>query len=68
MRQYYAKTVHNELLNDLSFVISDIRDAYFVKKKYFRTIFSVTATEVKYILLCSVNVRSHKYPKCGLRI
>ena len=32
MRQYYAKTVHPELLNDLSFVISDIRDAYFVKK------------------------------------
>ena len=33
MRKYYAKTVHPELLNDLSFVISDIRDAYFVKKK-----------------------------------
>jgi len=24
MRKYYAKTVHPELLNDLSFVISDI--------------------------------------------
>jgi len=33
MRQYCTKTVHPELLNDLSFVISDIRDAYFVKKK-----------------------------------
>jgi len=68
MRQYYAKTVHPELLNDLSLVISDLRDAYFVKKKYFRTIFSVTATKLKYILPCSVNVRSHKYPKCGLHI
>ena len=38
------------------------------EKKYFRTIFSVTATKLKYILTCSVNVRSHKYPKCGLRI
>ena len=57
-----------ELLNDLSFVISDIRDADFAKKIYFRTIFSVTATKLKYILTCSVNVRSHKYPKCGLRI
>jgi len=53
--------------NDLSFVISDLRDAYFVKK-YFRTIFIVTATKLKYILPCSVNVRSHKYPKIGLRI
>ena len=67
MRQYYAKTVHTELLNDLSFVISDIRDAYFVKK-YFRKFFSVTATKLKYILQCCVNVRSHKYPKIGLRI
>ena len=32
MRQYYAKTVHSELLNDLSLVISDLRDDYFVKK------------------------------------
>jgi len=32
MRQYNAKIVHPELLNDLSFVISDIRDSYFVKK------------------------------------
>jgi len=32
MRKYYAKTVHPGLLNDLSFVISDIRDAYFLKK------------------------------------
>ena len=31
MRQYYTKTVHPELLNDLSFAISDKRDAYFVK-------------------------------------
>jgi len=38
------------------------------EKKYFRTIFSVTATKLKYILPCPVNVRSHKYPKCGLRI
>jgi len=38
------------------------------KKNFFRTIFSVTATKLKYILPCSVNVRSHKYPKCGLRI
>jgi len=68
MWQYNAKTVHPELLNDLSFVISDIRDSYFVKKKYFRTIIKATATKLKYILQCSVNVRSHKYPKCGLRI
>ena len=33
MRQYNAKTVHPEILNDLSSVISDIRDSYFVKKK-----------------------------------
>jgi len=32
MQKYYAKTVHPELLYDLSFVISDIRDAYFIKK------------------------------------
>ena len=32
MRQYYAKTVQPELLNYLSFVISDLRDAYIVKK------------------------------------
>ena len=44
MRQYYAETVHPELLNDLIFVISEARDAYFVKKIYFRTIFSVIAT------------------------
>ena len=67
MRQYYAKTVHTELLNDLSFVISDLSDACFVKKKP-RTIFSGTDTKLKYILPCPVNVRSHKYPKCGLRI
>jgi len=60
MRQYYAKTVHPELLNDLSFVISDIRYAYFVNIYiyiYFRTIFSVTATKLKYILPHSVNVK-----------
>jgi len=51
----------------LSFVISDLRDDYIVKKK-FRTIFIVTATELKYILPCSVNVRSHIYPNCELRI
>jgi len=34
MRQYYAKTVHPELLNDLSFVISETHDAYFVKNIY----------------------------------
>jgi len=67
MRHYNAKIVHPELLNDLSFVISDIQDSYFVIKKI-RTIFRVTATKLKYILQCSVNVRSHKYPKCGLRI
>jgi len=69
-RQYCTKTVHPKLVNDLSFVISDIYDAYFVKKnkEYFRTTFSVTVTKLKYILSCSVNVRSHKYPKCGLRI
>ena len=67
MRKYYAKTAHPELLNDLSFVISDIRDSYFVNK-IFKTIFSVTATKLKYILLCSVNVRSHKYHKFGSRI
>jgi len=38
------------------------------RKKKFRTIFIVTATELKYILPCSVNVRSHKYPNCELRI
>jgi len=32
-RQYCTKTVHPKLVNDLSFVISDIYDAYFVKKK-----------------------------------
>ena len=57
------KTVHPELLNDLSSAISDIRDAYFVKR-----MFSLTATKLKHILQCSVNVRSHKYPKCVLRI
>jgi len=66
MRHYYAKTVHTELLNDLSSVISDIRDAYCVKN--FGTIFIVTARKLKYNLPCSVNVRSHKYPKCGLRM
>jgi len=30
--QYYVKTVHSELLNDSIIVISDLRDAYFVKK------------------------------------
>ena len=68
MGQYYAKTVHHELLNDLSFVISDIHDAYFVKKLILEQFLSVTATKLKYILPCSVNVRSHKYPKCGLGI
>jgi len=32
MGKYNAKTVRPELLNELSFVISDIRDSYFVKK------------------------------------
>lgn len=31
-RQYHTKTVHPKLVNDLSFVISDIYDIYFVKK------------------------------------
>jgi hypothetical protein len=37
-------------------------------KKYFRTIFFVTAMKLKYILPRFVNVMSHKYPKCDLRI
>jgi len=53
----YAKTVHPELLKDLSYVISDISNAYFVIK-YFRTIFKLYShkTEIYFAALCKCKV------------